>query len=67
MALHGRTSSTLKVVLAIAAVVLVALLILGQMLLGNYGKTCSVMIGNATYLHHEMSESQCLEAGGVYR
>jgi hypothetical protein len=63
MSVAGRV----KFGLAIGAVLLLALLIVGPMVFGNYGKTCTVTVGNASYLHHEMSKSQCDELGGVYR
>ena len=62
MTVTGR----LKLGLAIAAAILLALLVLGPMMLGDYLKSCRVTIGNATHLDYEMNESECEQAGGVF-
>lgn len=61
-----NAKSALKLALAVVAVILLALLIVGPMVLGDYGKSCAVTIGSETRLDYEMSQSECEDAGGVY-
>lgn len=61
-----NAKSALKLALAVVAVILLALLIVGPMVLGDYGKLCAVTISSETRLDYEMSQSECEDAGGVY-
>ena len=61
-----KVTGRLKLALAIAAAILLALLVIGPMVLGDYLKSCAVTIGNATHLDYEVNESECEAAGGVF-